>query len=205
MSFSSLSDLCASHKTNRRDQIFWWEDKTGETRPFRFYCSYQSATPPPRPQKESERAKFVEQVDRKIRVYTVIKGWQVSTYGQAIADEYLVGHEPPGVVEEARTASERRRIAEIEATDSEDLRMPARMGMEREREKAREKEKQQAGQRSPGGGKTETGAPRAIPGCRPRRQATGGSNAAKVAADCGVGGGEGRGEGRGVGVELVGV
>ena len=175
MSFSSLSDLCASHKTNRRGQIFWWEDKTGETRPFRFYCSYQSATPPPRPQKESERAKFVEQVDRKIRVYTVIKGWQVSRYGQAIADEYLVGHEPPEVVEEAREASERR-ITEIEATDSEDSRMPARMGMEREREKAREKEKQQAGQRSPGGGKRKRGrreqSPDAAQGDKPPAAAT---------------------------------
>ncbi|KAK3902865.1 hypothetical protein C8A05DRAFT_33403 [Staphylotrichum tortipilum] len=119
---------------------FWWENDQGETWPYRFYCHYLPPTPLSRPQMESERVKFIKDLERGLD--SILKSRQAERYGQEVAGEYQVDHVPAERVEEAKLAGERR-LAEIEVTDSEDLRMLGRM----EREK--QKQQKQLGQVAP--------------------------------------------------------
>ena len=100
-------------------------NELGETRHFRF--SSISATPPPKPLREADRAKFLKKLDFGLSKYQIAKRYQENMYGKEIANLYRPGHEPREVVE-ARKRADEERLAEMEASDSDDHRMPARIG-----------------------------------------------------------------------------
>ncbi|KAH6614583.1 hypothetical protein B0J18DRAFT_439701, partial [Chaetomium sp. MPI-SDFR-AT-0129] len=103
--------------------VFWLENELGETRPYRFFPI--STTPPPMPLKEVDREKFVKELRFRLSVYQYGKSLQESIYGKEIAALYRPGYEPPELVE-ARKQADAQRLAEMEASDSDDHRMLAR-------------------------------------------------------------------------------